>query len=145
MSGHVDPTRETFAAFRDISRPGPLHMLNLVRLREKAAYPEGFDFGGRDWTGRDAYAEYGRLSEPVFKRLGGRIVWRGAFEYMLIGPREERWDLCFVAEYPNLEAFVEMIKNPDYREAVKHRQAAVADSRLIRTEPLDLGGRFSDR
>jgi uncharacterized protein (DUF1330 family) len=105
-------------------------MLNLVRLRARAAYPDG-----RQATGAEAYAAYGRDSEPVFARLGGRIVWRGRFELMLIGPTDERWDLCFTAEYPSVQAFVEMIRDPAYREAVKHRQAAVEDSRLIRLAP----------
>ena len=34
-----------------------------------------------------------------------------------------------------VEAFVAMIRDPAYREAVKHRQAAVEDSRLIRLKP----------
>ena len=33
MTGHIDPTKEAFAAFRADDRPGPIHMLNLVRLR----------------------------------------------------------------------------------------------------------------
>jgi hypothetical protein len=41
MTGHIDPTKETFAAFRANDRAGPIHMLNLVRLRERAAYPDG--------------------------------------------------------------------------------------------------------
>jgi len=39
MTGYVDPTKETFAAFRANERPGPIHMLNLVRLRDRAGYP----------------------------------------------------------------------------------------------------------
>ena len=39
--GHIDPTKEVFAQFRESDRPGPIHMLNLVRLREWAAYPDG--------------------------------------------------------------------------------------------------------
>ncbi|MAF06368.1 MAG: DUF1330 domain-containing protein, partial [Acidiferrobacteraceae bacterium] len=35
---YVDPTKETFAAFRENDREGPIHMLNLVRFRENAAY-----------------------------------------------------------------------------------------------------------
>ena len=124
---YIDPTKETFAQFRADDRPGPIQMLNLVRLREWAAYPDG-----RAATGAQAYAAYGRESEPVFTRLGGKIVWRGKFEGVLIGPRDERWDLSFIAEYPSVRAFVEMIRDPVYREAVKHRQAAVEDSRLIR-------------
>jgi len=32
MTGHVDPTKEAFAAFRANDRPGPIHMLNLGRV-----------------------------------------------------------------------------------------------------------------
>ncbi|MGL4496362.1 MAG: DUF1330 domain-containing protein [Beijerinckiaceae bacterium] len=137
MNGFVDPTKETFAAFRADDRAGPVHMLNLVRFRAQAAYPDG-----RIATGAEAYAAYGRESYPVFSRLGGRIVWRGQFELMLIGPQAERWDECFIAEYPSVAAFVEMVRDPVYREAVKHRQAAVLDSRLIRTAPLTAGAGF---
>ena len=69
--GHIDPTKDVFAQFRDNNRPGPIHMLNLVRLREWAAYPDG-----RKATGAEAYAAYGRESGPVFERLGGRIEHR---------------------------------------------------------------------
>ena len=63
--GHIDPTKDVFAQFRDNDRPGPIHMLNLVRLREEAAYPDG-----RKASGAEAYAAYGRESGPVFERLG---------------------------------------------------------------------------
>ena len=137
MSGYIDPTKDAFAAFRANDRDGPIHMLNLVRFRDKAAYPDG-----RDVTGTQAYAAYGRDSHPVFARLGGKIIWRGSFEFMLIGPGDETWDECFIAEYPSVGAFVDMIRDPVYREAVKHRQAAVMDSRLIRLAPAPGGTGF---
>ncbi|MGO9772107.1 MAG: DUF1330 domain-containing protein [Roseiarcus sp.] len=139
MTGFIDPTKETFAAFRANDRPGPIQMLNLVRLRARAAYPDG-----REATGAQAYAAYGRESAPVFKRLGGAVIWRGAFELTLIGPAEERWDRCFIAQYPSVAAFVEMIRDPVYREAVKHRQAAVEDSRLIRLAAGSPGENFGE-
>jgi uncharacterized protein (DUF1330 family) len=137
--GHIDPTKEVFAQFRANDRDGAIHMLNLVRLRQRAAYPDG-----RKATGAQAYAAYGQGSGPVFRRVGGRVVWQGRFELMLIGPQEERWDLCFIAEYPSVAAFVEMIRDPVYREAVKHRQAAVEDSRLIRHAMLPVGQNFGE-
>jgi uncharacterized protein (DUF1330 family) len=133
----IDPTKETFALFRENDRPGPIDMLNLVRLRDRAAYADGHVA-----SGAEAYAAYGRESGPVFKRLGGSIVWRGSFELMLIGPDAERWDHCFIARYPSVAAFVEMIRDPVYREAVKHRQAAVEDSRLVRLANVEGGDLF---
>lgn len=67
MPGHIDPTKETFARFKAMDRDGPIHMLNLIRLHDKAAYPDG-----RDRSGRDAYRAYARESGPVFEALGGR-------------------------------------------------------------------------
>lgn len=139
MNGYIDPAKDAFADFRANDRAGPVHMLNLIRLHMRARYPDG-----HETTGAQAYAAYGRDSAPVLARLGGRIVWRGAFEQMLIGPELQRWDVCFIAEYPDVAAFVAMVRDPVYREAVKHRQAAVADSRLIRLAPRPAGDGFSD-
>jgi hypothetical protein len=40
MTGHIDPTKDVFAAFRENNRPGRIHMLNLVRLHAQARYPD---------------------------------------------------------------------------------------------------------
>ena len=136
-SGYVDPTKEAFALFREMDRPGPVHMLNLVRFRKQAAYDDGTVA-----TGAQAYASYARESGPVFARLGGRQVWVAKPELMLIGPESEAWDIAFIAEYPDKDAFVAMLRDPDYRKAVRHRQAAVADSRLIRMNPGTPGAVF---
>lgn len=139
MSENVDPTKEQFAAFVGLPDAGPIHMLNLVRLRERAAYEDG-----RQAAGAQAYKSYAKESEPVFTRVGGRQFWIGRFDLTVIGPPGERWDLVFIAEYPSAAAFVEMVRDPAYREAVKHRTAAVADSRLIRLAPLASGHGFGE-
>ena len=136
---HIDPTKERFGLFKDLPQDEPIHMLNLVRLRDNAAYPDG-----RAATGREAYQAYARASGPVFRGLGGRQVWIGRPDLTLIGPEAERWDIAFIAEYPSGAAFIAMLRNPAYREAVKHRQAAVADSRLIRLTPSKPGAGFGD-
>lgn len=139
MTAHIDPTREKFGEFRGLPDEGPVHMLNLIRLRDRAEYGDG-----REASGAEAYAAYGRESGPVFRRVGGRIAWSGDFRLMLIGPATERWDICFIAEYPSAAAFVTMVKDPEYQRAVIHRQAAVADSRLIRMSPKAAGAGFGE-
>ena len=138
MADYVDPEREQFEAFKALPRDVPVMMLNLVRFRDRAAYPDG-----REATGAEAYDAYGRDSATVFQRVGGEIIWRGKPELMLIGPAKKRWDLIFIARYPTAGAFLEMVTDPVYREAVKHRQAAVLDSRLIRTGEIDMGAGFA--
>ena len=136
---YIDPTKETFARFREMERPGPVHMLNLLKFRDMAAYDDGTVA-----TGVEAYQSYARESGPIFERLGGRQVWAGKPELMLIGPQEKIWDLAFIAEYPSKDAFVAMLRDPDYRKAVRHRQAAIADSRLIRMHPGEPGAHFGE-
>jgi len=50
MQGFVDPDRDRFRAFAGLDLEGPVHMLNLLRLRDRAVYDDG-----REATGREAY------------------------------------------------------------------------------------------
>jgi len=134
MADYVNPEREAFGQFQAIERDGPIQMLNLVKLKDIAEYEDGISV-----SGREAYTAYGKESGPIFQRVGGRIAWSGNFELTLIGPSDEAWDIVFIAEYPNSAAFVEMVKDADYQKAVRHRNAAVKTSRLIRIEPNSSG------
>ncbi|MGM0583077.1 MAG: DUF1330 domain-containing protein [Pseudomonadota bacterium] len=138
----VDPTRAQFQAFKDLPRDHPIEMLNLVRFRDRAAYPDGHPYAAEGLTGAQAYARYGAESGPIFRRVGGTIVWRGDFQAVLTGPEDERWDEVFIARYPSAHAFLEMVTDPDYQKAVVNRQAAVLTSRLIRHAPAETGGTF---
>ena len=134
---HTAFDADAFRAFRALPDEGAIQMLNLVRLHTQTTGPDG-----APCSGAAAYAEYGRLSAPVLARLGGRIAWRGRPQMVLIGPSDEAWDIAFIAEYPSAESFTTMLKDPDYRQAMAWRQAAAADSRLIRLHPLDPGAGF---
>ncbi len=139
---YIDPSPANFQAFKDLPRDTPIQMLNLLLYRDTADYPEGHENAGKGWTGREAYAEYGRTSGSIFQRVGGSIVWRGRFEAMVTGPDVREWHDGFVAQYPNAGAFFEMIKDAEYQKAVVNRTAALIDSRLIRFAPGDVGGGF---
>jgi len=144
MTGSIDPTRAQFDAFKALPRDTPIQMLNLVRLKPRADYPEDHPDHGKGATGLDAYRAYGRESAHIFKRVGGRQIWAGKPETVVTGPQDERWDLAFIAEYPNAGAFLAMVTDPDYRQIVKHRQAGVEDSRLIRLAPVTPGEGFGE-
>jgi len=143
-AGAINPTREQFDAFKALPRDTTIHMLNLIRLRPMADYPQDHPNHAEGMTGLDAYRAYGRTSADVFARVGGRQVWAGKPQAVVTGPSDERWDLAFIAEYPSAAAFLEMITDPDYREHVKHRTAGVEDSRLIRFAPVSAGEGFGE-
>lgn len=142
MTQYRDTDRAQFELFKSLPRDTPINMLNLVRFHDEAQYPADHALAGQDLTGAQAYANYGVASAPVLARVGGSILWRGGFEVSLIGPPEDHWDTMFIAQYPTAGAFLAMVTDREYQRAVVHRQAAVADSRLIRTQPLPASGVF---
>lgn len=135
MTAYVDPDRAQFEAFKALDRDQPIEMLNLVRFRAKAVYPDGHSLAIAGLTGAEAYRNYGSETAPIIARLGATILWRGRFETTLIGPEDEAWGAVFIARYPTAHAFLEMVTDPLYQQAVVHRQAAVETSRLIRCTP----------
>jgi uncharacterized protein (DUF1330 family) len=144
MTGSIDPLRAQFDAFKALPRDTPIQMLNLIRLKPQADYPEGHPDHGKGLTGLDAYRAYGRTTAHIFARVGGKQVWVGRPEVVVTGPADEHWDLAFIAEYPGAGAFLAMVTDPEYRELVGHRQAGVEDSRLIRLAPMTPGEGFGE-
>ena len=59
---YVDPTRDAFRAFRSLNGEGEIHMLNLVRLRQIALYPQQHARHGQALSGEEAYRAYGEES-----------------------------------------------------------------------------------
>lgn len=141
---YIDPDREAWEIFKSLPKDEPIQMLNLVKLKPLAEYPPGHPDHGKGLSGFDAYRAYGRTTAPIFARLGGRQIWAGKPQVMVTGPRTEAWDLAFIAEYPSSEAFIAMVRDPDYRELVVHRTAGVEDSRLLRLSPVTPGEGFGE-
>ena len=132
MTQYVDPSRENFTVFKALPRDTPIQMLNLIKLRDLAEYPEGHPNHGKGLTGREAYDIYKAGIAPIIAAAGGGMTWQPPMECTVTGPADE-WDEAFVMGYPNAGAFMAMVKDPHYiADVVPHRTAAVADSRLIR-------------
>lgn len=140
----VNPTREQFKTIAALPDGQPVCMLNFFRFRAFANY-EGTTKSDVKavLSGRSTYEQYSTEAEFAFKRAGGKQVWIGQPLAMLIGPDDERWDLVFIAQYPAIKAFVELVKSPEYQSATQHRSAALEDSRLIVCAPLQAGPSFA--
>ena len=140
---HVNPTREQFKAIFGLPLDQPVLMINLLKFKPTAAYgPNDPEHGEAPVSGAKAYARYSAEATPIFDRVGGSQVWIGKPELMLIGPQEEVWDLAFIARYPTAQGFIDMLRDPDYQFATRHRTAATSDSRLIRCAGLKPGATF---
>ena len=144
MTGYIDPDRQAWEIFKNLPKGEPIQMLNLVKVKPKADYPEGHPDHGKDISGLDAYRAYGRTTAHIFKRVGGKQIWAGKPQVRVTGPQSEAWDLAFIAEYPDSDAFIAMVRDPEYRQLVAHRTAGVDDSRLLRLAPVTPGDGFGE-
>lgn len=134
---YIAPDQENLAAFAAWPDDEPINMLNFLKYRDLAEYPEGHEHAEKGWTGREAYEEYGRAIAGPFSKVGASVVWRGAFQATTIGSADEIWDDMLIVRYPSAEAFFAMTSDPEYLAGAANRTAALSDSRLFRTKPDD--------
>ncbi len=128
----IDPTGDDLKRIvATVAADTPVTMLNLLHVRDQAAYPATDD--AEPCSGRDAYARYSRQALAHVRAVGGEPVVIAEVLGRFIGPDNEDWDEMLLVRYPSLSAFLAMIGNPDYQAATIHRTAALADARLIVT------------
>ena len=116
----IDPTGQQIKALVTSDLSGPIVMLNLLRFK-----PDG---------GQASYDAYLAAADPFLAQVGGEVLFRGDARQVVIGEDGE-WDRVLVVRYPSKEAFLEMLRIPEYHEATALRTNALLDSRLIACSP----------
>ena len=109
---------------------GPVWMVNLMRYKEQAEYADGRE---TTLTGREAddeYAPFGPLAA-----VGAEVVFVADVEDQFIG-EEPKWDRIGVVKYPTRAAFIEMQRRDDFQKAHEHKEAGMAETIVIGTQPL---------
>ncbi len=124
----IAPTEAQLRNLAAHALDGPIYMLNLLKFKPRAEYPDGRP---SDLTGAEAYDLYGQSVGPLIANVGGRLVWAGQAQTLVIGDGELQWDRVAIVEYPSLEAFREMTSSDGYGEAHVHREAGLAHQLLI--------------
>jgi uncharacterized protein (DUF1330 family) len=127
----VHPTAEQIQQLVSDPDPGPVVMLNLLRFKDRA---DGLDAGV---SGAEAYARYSVAAQPFLEGVGGRLLSAVRPSQSVIGPEQSEWDLVLLVEYPSRAKFLEMATNEEYLKVHAHREAALADSRLIACSMLE--------
>lgn len=127
------PGPEQMGAFFTGAEDGPFVMVNLLKFKEHAEYPDGSE---PELSGREAYARYGAAVQACLTSVGGKSLFAGAVTDLLLGEVEELWDMVALAQYPSRAAMMEMVRSPEYQAIEKHRIAGLAGQINIRTKGL---------
>ena len=110
----------------------------LTAINQAAAQGEGFHMFNALWFKEDGgaakYNEYLQAAGPFVAKHGGKSDASYVPEGAVIGAFDA--DLVFLVEWPNQEAFTNLIQDPGY-QAISHlRTEAITDSLLIRFRKL---------
>ena len=116
--------------FAKLDPNAPLCMVNLIRFKDKAEYPDGRD---TDLTGAEAYNIDGQAGMQMIMDLGGTHVHGGMITGLMLGQVEELWDVVGIVEYPSPAAFRAMLDSEAYQEIHIHREAGPAGQLNIAT------------
>jgi len=86
-------------------------------------------------SGADAYGRCGVIALEQVGRRDGKLVLYNHVHQALIG-RTRPWDQIVVIEFPGTDAFVDMIRDPDYQASLVDRDAGLAEVVILVTQPL---------
>ncbi len=119
----IRPNVEQFQALAAAAKAdtGRVVMLNLLKFRA----------GG----GSKEYGSYGDTVRTMVEKQGGRLIYSGRCDQVLIGDDNNEWDAIAVVEYPSRAAFLEMVSQPEYERAHEHREAGLDRTVVIATTP----------
>ena len=124
-TGQIGARPEQIEELRKGPAEGPVVMVNLLRFKEQAG---GADEGS---SGAEAYGRYGAQMIEWVTSQGGRLIWSGRVDSMVIGDTEERFDVIALVEYPSRAEFLRIVGDPRVAEYSVHRTAGLDMQWLI--------------
>jgi uncharacterized protein (DUF1330 family) len=74
----------------------------------------------------------------MIEALGGKVLWSGRPESVLIGDSSDEWDAVALVQYPSPKTLFEMGLTPEYQQIHKHREAGLERTVLIACAPVPL-------
>lgn len=129
----IDPTADQVRALRDRGADGPVVMVNLLKFRVVADYPE--DSLHEPCSGAEAYARYQHaFTVTVGDVSQAQVIYEGPVDQIFIGAAgapEADWDKVLIVRYPSRQHFLAMMADGGYREALVHRYAGLERTVLL--------------
>jgi uncharacterized protein (DUF1330 family) len=119
----IKPNKAQFMELAQAPDEGPVVMLNLLKFKARADGAQG--------SGASEYAKYGDAAVQMVESRGGKVLWMGRADQILIGDAAESWDSVALVQYPSRKDFLEMVSTPEYEKAHEHRESGLERTVLI--------------
>ena len=128
----VIPNKEQMKGFFEDNHGKPISMVNLLKFKDKAEFPEDHELHGAEMTGEEAYKIYGVAVAKLLESLGGEMSFSGDAQRLALGEVEELWDYV---RLPNIRVavMIDMMMSEEYNAIHAHRDAGLAGQLNIET------------
>lgn len=126
------PTGDKIKELMAGSADTPVVMLNLLSFKAQA---DGENVG---LSGTDAYTKYARKMTALVTSKGGRLIWSGRVDSVVIGESDADFHMVALMEYPNRAAFLEITSSVEVQEIAQDRMDGLAGQWLLATTPMTL-------
>ena len=119
---HIHPTDDQLKQVLKSRVEGPIVMINLLKFKSVEGSTEG---------AQKTYRKYMMSTARFLDGVGGRLLWSGSPQFVVIGDERDSWDQALLVEYPSRKAFLKLLSNPDYQKVHELREQALESSALI--------------
>lgn len=134
MDQTLEPSEDQLAKLMSLPPETPLAVLNLFEFNAAARYRPGdpeFGTEAADISGQDAFQRYSEVAGAFIHELGGRVAIQAPAEQVMIGPETANWHVAAIMYFPSRGAFIEMLSDPSFQAASRHRKAALKNHNMI--------------
>lgn len=125
--GQIAPEAEQIEEMLKGPADTPVVMVNLLRFKKEADAPD------EGLSGQEAYGRYGAQMIRWVTSQGGRLIWSGRVDSMVIGDTDEYFHQVALVEYPSRAEFLRIAGDPRVAEFAVHRTAGLDMQWLIAT------------
>jgi uncharacterized protein (DUF1330 family) len=123
----IYPTPEQIKTLLAGPADRPVVMVNLLRFKPQADAPDA------GLTGLEAYQRYGDAMRKIVESHGGRILFSGRIDSMVIADADPGYHAVALVEYPSREKFIEIVRSAEVEAIGVHRAAGLESQWLIAT------------
>lgn len=134
-STHDGDLIESFRVLASQDDGREFYMLNLMRLREKALYPEGSSYGDDPVAAAD---RYNAAVVPALLKRGSLPILLGRYAGAFIPPDQaaDRWDQIGIIRYRSRRDMLEMAKELAASGGGVHKWASLEETIVFPLSPI---------
>ncbi len=130
MTTTTTSTKAQISRLKSLPSDKPIIVLNLFAFNDKAQYkPEDPEYGTpkANVTGREALQSYFEAGSKITRKLGVKTIISAEVDQVMVGRENVQWDMTVTLFFPSRQAFINMISNPEFQKASRHRKAALSN------------------